>query len=43
MTRGGNAPEKEFRALIAEMIQDPEKRAGAQSEKLQDIFNKGKR
>ena len=36
----GNPPEKEFRVIIVKMIQDLEKRMEAQTEKMQEIFNK---
>ena len=36
----GNLPEKDFRVMIVKMIQDLEKRMDAQSEKIQEIFNK---
>ena len=36
----GNLPEKEFRIMIVNMIQDLRKRMGAKIEKIQEIFNK---
>ena len=36
----GNLPEKEFRVMIVKMIQDLGKRTEAQTEKIQEIFNK---
>ena len=36
----GNLPEKEFRVMIVKMIQDLGKRMEAQSEKIQEMFNK---
>ena len=36
----GNLPEKEFRIMIVQMIQDPGKRMEANIEKMQEIFNK---
>ena len=36
----GNLPEKEFRIMIAKMIQDLGKRMEAKIEKMQDMFNK---
>ena len=36
-----NLPEKEFRVMIGRMIQEFGKRMEAQSEKLQEVFNKG--
>ena len=36
----GNLPEKEFRVMIAKMIQNFRKRMEAQIEKIQEIFNK---
>ena len=36
----GNLLEKELRVIIAKMIQDFEKRMEAQTEKIQEMFNK---
>ena len=36
----GNLPEKEFRIMIVKMIQDLGKRMEANSEKMQEMFNK---
>ena len=36
----GNLPEKEFRIMIAKMIQDLRKRMEAKIEKTQEMFNK---
>ena len=36
----GNLPEKEFRIMIAKMIQDLGKRMEAKIEKMQEMFNK---
>ena len=36
----GNLPEKEFRIMIAKMIQDLGKRMAARIEKMQEMFNK---
>ena len=36
----GNPPEKEFRIMIVEMIQDLQKRMEAKVEKMQEMFNK---
>ena len=36
----GNLPEKEFRVMISKMIQDLRKRMEAQTEKIQEMFNK---
>ena len=36
----GNLTEKEFREMIVKMIQDLRKRMEAQTEKLQETFNK---
>ena len=36
----GNLPEKEFRVMIVNMIQDLRKRMVAQTEKIQEMFNK---
>ena len=36
----GNLPEKEFRIMIAMMIQDLGKRIEAKIEKMQEMFNK---
>ena len=36
----GNLPEKEFRIVIAKMIQDLRKRMEAKIEKMQETFNK---
>ena len=36
----GNLPEKEFRIMIVNMIQDLRKRMEAQIEKIQEMFNK---
>ena len=36
----GNLPEKEFRGMIVKMIQDLRKRREAQTEKIQEMFNK---
>ena len=36
----GNLPEKEFKVMIVKMIQELGKRMNAQSEKLQEVFNK---
>ena len=36
----GNLPEKEFRIMIAKMIQDAGKRMEAKIEKMQEMFNK---
>ena len=36
----GNLPEKEFRIMIVEMIQDLRKRLEAKIEKVQEMFNK---
>ena len=36
----GNLPEKEFRVMIVKMIQELGKRMDAQSEKLQEDFNR---
>ena len=36
----GNLPEKEFRIMIAKMIQDLGKRMKAQTEKIQEMLNK---
>ena len=36
----GNLPEKEFRIMIAKMIQDLRKRMEEQTEKIQEMFNK---
>ena len=36
----GNLPEKEFRITIVKMIQDHGKRMEAQTEKIQEMFNK---
>ena len=38
----GNPPEKEFSIMITKMIQEHRKQEGAQSEKLQEVLNKGK-
>ena len=38
-----NLPEKEFRVMIVKMIQDLGKRMEAQSEKMQEIFNRARR
>ena len=35
-----NLPEKEFKVMIVKMIQELEKKMDAQSEKLQEVFNK---
>ena len=37
----GNIPKKEFRVMIVKMIQDLGKRTEAQTEKIQEMFNKG--
>ena len=36
----GNLPEKEFRAMIVKMIQDPGKRMKTQIENLKEMYNK---
>ena len=36
----GNLPEKEFRAMIVKMIQNPGKRIETQTENLKEMFNK---
>ena len=36
----GNLREKEFSVLIVKMIQDLGKRLGAQTERIQEMFNK---
>ena len=36
----GNLPNKEFRVMTVKMIQEGMKRMDAQSEKLQEVFNK---
>ena len=36
----GNLPEKAFRIMIAKVIQDLRKRMEAQTEKIQEVFNK---
>ena len=36
----GNLTKKEFRVMIVKMIQDLRKRIEAQTEKIQEIFNK---
>ena len=36
----GKLPEKEFRIIIVEMIQDLRKRMEAKIEKMQEMFNK---
>ena len=36
----GNIPEEEFRVMIVKMIQDLRKRMEAQTEKIQEMFNK---
>ena len=36
----GNLPEKEFRIMIAKMIQDLGKRMEAKIKKMQEMFNK---
>ena len=36
----GNIPEKEFRVMIVKMIQNLRKRVEAQTEKIQEMFNK---
>ena len=36
----GNLPEKEFRIMIVKMIQDLGKRMEANTEKMQEVFNK---
>ena len=36
----GNLPKKEFRVMIVKMTQDLGKRTDAQTEKIQEIFNK---
>ena len=36
----GNIPEKEFRVMMVKMIQDLGKRMEAQTEKIQEMFNK---
>ena len=36
----GNLPEKEFRVIIVKMIQDLGKRMEAQTERIQEMFNK---
>ena len=36
----GNLPEKEFRIMIVEMIQDLGKRMEAKIKKMQEMFNK---
>ena len=36
----GNLPEKEFRVIMVRMIQNLGKRMEAQTEKIQEIFNK---
>ena len=36
----GNLPEKEFRIMIAKMIQDLRKRMEAKIEKMQEMFTK---
>ena len=36
----GNLPEKEFRVMIAKMIQNLRNRMEAQMEKIQEMFNK---
>ena len=38
----GNPPEKEFSIMITKMIQEHRKQEDAQSEKLQEVLNKGK-
>ena len=35
-----NLPKKEFRVMIIKMIQELRKRMDAQSEKVQEVFNK---
>ena len=37
----GNIPKKEFRVMTVKMIQDLGKRTEAQTEKIQEMFNKG--
>ena len=37
----GNLPEKEFRIMTVNIIQDLGKRMEAKTEKMQDMFNKG--
>ena len=39
-TEIGNLHEKEFRVMIVKMIQDLRKRKEAQTEKIQEMFNK---
>ena len=36
----GNLPEKEFRIMIVKIIQDLRKRMEAQTERIQEMFNK---
>ena len=36
----GNLPEKEFKVMIVKMIKDLRKRMEAQTEKIQEMFNK---
>ena len=36
----GNLPKKEFRVVIVKMIQDLRKRMEAQTERIQEMFNK---
>ena len=38
----GNLPEKGFRVMVLKMIQEHRKRTDAESEKLQEVFNKEK-
>ena len=42
-TEMDNLPEKEFRVMIVKMIRDLGKRMEAQSEKIQEIFNRARR
>ena len=37
----GNLPEKEFRVMVVKMIQNLRNRMEAQSENIQEMFNKG--
>ena len=36
----GNLPEKEFKVMIVQVVQDPRKRLGAQTKRTQQTFNK---
>ena len=36
----GNLPEKEFKVMIVKMVQDPRRRLGAQTKRVQQTFNK---